>query len=45
MSEPLVLIEIHADGYAVLTLNRPLAMNALARALLNALSDTIATRR
>ena len=45
MSEPLVLIEIHADGYAVLTLNRPLAMNAMSRALLNALADSIATSR
>ena len=45
MSEPLVLTEIHADGYAVLTLNRPLAMNALSRALMDALADSIATRR
>ena len=43
MSEPLVLIEIHADSYAVLTLNRPLAMNALSRALMDALAEGIAT--
>lgn len=33
MSEPLVLVERAPEGYAVVTLNRPDAMNALSRAL------------
>jgi enoyl-CoA hydratase len=41
MSEPLVLTEIHPCGYAVLTLNRPTALNALSRALMAQLSDAI----
>ena len=42
MTGPLVLTEIHPDGYAVLTLNRPEAMNALSRALLDALAGATA---
>ena len=37
----LVLTEIQPAGYAVLTLNRPQAMNALNKALMQALADTI----
>jgi enoyl-CoA hydratase len=37
----LVLTEIHTAGYAVLTLNRPQAMNALSKALMTALADAI----
>ena len=33
--------EIHPAGYAVLTLNRPQAMNALNKALMGALADAI----
>ena len=33
--------EIHPAGYAVLTLNRPQAMNALNKALMRALADAI----
>ena len=43
MSEPLVLSEIHPSGYAVITLNRPAALNALSRALMAQLSDAIDT--
>jgi enoyl-CoA hydratase len=39
--ENLVEIEIAPQGYAVLTLNRPGAMNALSRALRTALSEAI----
>jgi enoyl-CoA hydratase len=41
MNEPLVLTEIHPSGYAVVTLNRPAALNALSRALMAQLSDAI----
>jgi enoyl-CoA hydratase len=41
MSNEPVLTEIHPAGYAVLTLNRPQAMNALNQALLTALADAI----
>jgi enoyl-CoA hydratase len=41
MSDALVLTEIHPTGYAVLTLNRPAALNALSRALMAELSDRI----
>ena len=41
MSEPLVLTEIHPSGVAAVTLNRPAALNALSRALMAQLSDTI----
>jgi enoyl-CoA hydratase len=41
MEQPLVLTEIDAAGYAVLTLNRPEAMNALSRALMAALADAV----
>ena len=41
MSEQLVLTETHPGGYAVLTLNRPGALNALSRALRAQLSDAI----
>ena len=37
----LVLTEIDATGYAVLTLNRPQAMNALSKALMSALADAV----
>lgn len=40
MSEPVVLIERDASGYAVVTLNRPGAMNALSIELRAALVDT-----
>jgi enoyl-CoA hydratase len=39
MNEPLVRIE-HQDGIAIVTLNRPTALNALSMGLRNALSDT-----
>ena len=38
---PVVLVERDAAGYAVLTLNRPQAMNALSRALMTALADAV----
>ena len=38
MSEPVVLVE-KCDGYAVLTLNRPQAMNALSTELRNAIAE------
>ena len=41
MSESVLLTEVHPAGYAVLTLNRPQAMNALSRALMTALADAI----
>ena len=41
MDQPLVLTEIEAAGYAVLTMNRPHAMNALSRGLMAALADAI----
>jgi enoyl-CoA hydratase len=41
MNDALVLTEIHPAGYAVLTLNRPNALNALSRALMAQLSDAI----
>jgi len=41
MTTDLLLTEIHPAGYAVLTLNRPQAMNALNKALMTALADTI----
>lgn len=37
----LLLVEQHPAGYAVITLNRPQAMNALSRALMNTLADTV----
>ena len=41
MNEALVLTEIHPDGYAVLSLNRPASLNALSRALMRQLATTI----
>ena len=41
MTEPTVLTEKHAEGYAVVTLNRPAAMNALSRELMAALGGAI----
>ena len=41
MSDALVLTEIHPSGYAVLTLNRPAALNALSRALMAQLAEAI----
>lgn len=38
---PLVLTETDPSGYAVLTLNRPQAMNALSVGLMNALADAV----
>ncbi|OYU96693.1 MAG: enoyl-CoA hydratase [Burkholderiales bacterium PBB5] len=35
----LVLTDLHPSGYAVLTLNRPQAMNALSKGLMTALAD------
>ena len=43
MNEALILTEIHPSGYAVITLNRPAALNALSRALMAQLSDAIDT--
>jgi len=37
---PVVLVERHAAGYAVVTLNRPGSMNALSHELRNLLADT-----
>jgi len=39
--EPVVLVEKHPQGYAVVTLNRPAAMNALSKQLRATLADTI----
>jgi len=41
MSDELVLAEQASEGYAVLTLNRPKAMNALSAALRQALAEAI----
>ena len=43
MINTLLLTEIHPAGYAVLTLNRPQAMNALSKGLMTALADAIDT--
>ena len=43
MSEPLVLVDRQTEGLAVLTLNRPQAMNALSVALMTELAGTIDT--
>jgi len=40
-STALVLTELHPSGYAVLTLNRPQAMNALSKGLMTALADAV----
>jgi enoyl-CoA hydratase/carnithine racemase len=37
----LVLTELHPSGYAVLTLNRPQAMNALSKGLMTALAEAV----
>lgn len=41
MSEPLVLVEKDPAGYAVVTLNRPQAMNALSTQLRRELAETV----
>jgi enoyl-CoA hydratase len=41
MTEPVVLHEVSPDGVAVVTLNRPQAMNALSRELLDTLAKTL----
>jgi enoyl-CoA hydratase len=41
MAEPVVLREVGSDGVAVVTLNRPQAMNALSRELLDELARAI----
>jgi enoyl-CoA hydratase len=41
MNDALVLTEIDPAGYALLTLNRPAALNALSRALMAQLADAI----
>ena len=43
MTEPVVLQEVSSDGVATITLNRPEAMNALSRELLDALAKTLET--
>ena len=43
MNEPLVLVDRQTEGLAVLTLNRPQAMNALSVALMAELASTIDT--
>ena len=40
-SQSLLLVEKAAEGYAVVTLNRPEAMNALSRGLCDQLDATI----
>ncbi len=40
-SAPVVLTEVDPAGFAVVTLNRPQAMNALSRALMAQLADTV----
>jgi enoyl-CoA hydratase len=39
--EPLLLTEVDPAGFAVLTLNRPQAMNALSRSLMTQLADAV----
>jgi enoyl-CoA hydratase len=41
MEEPVLIVERDAAGYAVLTLNRPSAMNALSRELRNRLAEAV----
>src|SRR5262245_6978317 len=41
MAEPVLLCDVSADGVALLTLNRPQAMNALSRELLDTLAHTV----
>ena len=41
MNDTLVLSEIHPSGYAVITLNRPAALNALSRALMAQLAAAV----
>lgn len=41
MAEPVLLTELHPAGYAVLTLNRPQAMNSLSRQLMADLADAV----
>jgi len=43
MNDDLILTEIHPCGYALLTLNRPAALNALSRALMAQLCDAVDT--
>ena len=43
MTTDLLLTEIHPAGYAVLTLNRPQAMNALSKALMTGLAAEVDT--
>lgn len=40
-TDALLLTEIHPTGYAVLTMNRPQAMNALSKALMTAIADAV----
>lgn len=41
MTDSLLLVDRHPSGYAVVTLNRPQALNALSRALMAELADTV----
>lgn len=41
MSDPILLVERHPSGYAVLTLNRPKALNALSRDLMAQMAAAI----
>ena len=41
MTEPVLLKEVHPEGYAVLTLHRPHAMNALTRQLMTELAQAV----